>query len=91
MNNDDILMQLCYQSGVSKEEAAKMMDTLPEVIKGFCKELDTVAIPGFGTISSVKTEEQIVRDPVSDTNIMLPPSIDVRFKSSVVLRKRFVG
>lgn len=91
MNNDDIINSLCSESGIDRDAASKMVGALPDVVKGFCKDLDAVAIPGFGTIAAVKTDERIVTDNVTNETVMLPPEIQVEFKSSVVLRKRFVG
>ncbi len=91
MNNDNIINSICNMSGIDPATASKLLNQVPDVVKGFCKDLDTVAVPGFGTIAAVKTDERIVTDSLTNETVMLPPEIQVTFKSSVVLRKRFVG
>lgn len=51
-------------------------------------ELDSCAIPGFGTFVSEKTDEHITVDPVNGERLLVPPAITMRFQPSVVLRKK---
>ena len=57
-----------------------------DALGDFCAQGDSVAIPGFGTFQSVKTDEHIDTDN-EGRRMLIPPSITVEFKSSVVLRK----
>lgn len=92
MNNDDnVLTTVSGSSGLGADKVKAMLSALPDIIKGYCRDLDAVAIPGFGTISSEKTDEYLSYDAVSGATTMMPPSVSVKFKSSVVLRKKFVG
>jgi len=83
-----------YLSGklsMSLDEAKKLLYMIPEVMKKYAVELDSVAIPGFGTFAPEKKNEQIVDNNETGNKTMLPPVISVNFKSSVVLRKRLLG
>lgn len=83
-----------YLSGklsMSLDEVQKLLYMIPEVMKKYAVELDSVAIPGFGTFASEKKNEQIVDNNETGNKTMLPPVIIVNFKSSVVLRKRLLG
>lgn len=91
MKTKDVIERLCSESTLSKSQIETLMSALPEAIKYFAKELDSVAIPGFGTFTSEKIDERVVEDTESGIRKLLPPSITVNFKSSIVLRKKFVG
>ena len=50
-------------------------------------EGNSVAIPGFGTLSPEKADEYVKADD-SGRRLLMPPAIIVNFKPSVVLRNR---
>lgn len=68
-----------------------LMESVAETIGDFVKDSDEVAIPGFGTFSPVKYDERVTTDLDTAQMILMPPSIEVMFKPSVVIRKRFIG
>ena len=67
----------------SNDETATLIDAF-----GTGSELDSIAIPGFGTFATVKTDESIVTDAESGRRTLVPPSIRMIFQPSVVLRKK---
>lgn len=91
MNHQELLHKVSAQTQMSPEQTAQCMEALSQSIRDFCNDLDAVAIPGFGTVSASKNDESIQVDPASGQRTLVPPSITVNFKSSVILRKRFVG
>lgn len=91
MSSSQIIEQLSAQFNIEPQTAAKLMNSLTAAIKDYCLEMDSVAIPGFGTFSPKKTEERLTEDPTTGSRRLLPPRIDVEFNTSVVLRKKFVG
>lgn len=82
---------LLNETSLSEKLIDILMEKLPEVMLDCAKELDAIAIPGFGTFFSEKQDERVVTDKTNGENVMLPPQIKYGFKSSVVLRKKFVG
>ncbi len=74
--------------GMEAAEAEQLTADLVQCISAFCGELDAVAIPGFGTLQPVKSDETISTDLSSGRRILMPPCIQIDFKCSVVLRKR---
>lgn len=91
ITNDMTAEYLSEKLSMSPEEVQKLLDMIPEVMKNYALELDSVAVPGFGTFAPEKKEEQIVDNNETGEKMMLPPVINVNFKSSVVLRKRLLG
>lgn len=72
----------------SPEETATLTDAFSKLMAETGTELDSVAVPGFGTFSTVKTDESIVTDAATGRRTLLPPSIRMSFQPSVVLRKK---
>lgn len=74
------------ESGKSTDEISSLIDAVKNTLGECCTSLDAVAIPGFGTFSPTKTDERIV-ETEDGKRMLLPPSITVDFKASVLLRK----
>lgn len=74
--------------GRDARETATITDALSKLMSEIGSELDSVAVPGFGTFSSVKTDESIVTDPATGERTLVPPAITMHFQPSVVLRKK---
>lgn len=86
MDTKELISRLSMESGQTAEEIYLKVDTLSSILRNFCKELDAVAVPGFGTFQPVK-EDEIVVTGSDGSRTLLPPAIEVKFKSSVILRK----
>ena len=90
MTSQQLNQQLQQSMKLPEDKIDLLMTSMAETIKNFIKELDEVAIPGFGTFAPIKYDERI-SDSESGEMSLLPPSIEVEFKPSVVVRKRFIG
>ncbi len=91
MNLTELKALLSENLGCSVDESEAMLNATIEALKEYAKELDSVAIPGFGTLSCTKIDEQIIDNQKTGQKVLTPPQIKLSFKSSVVLRKKFVG
>ncbi len=69
-------------------EVSTLVEGLAVVLREAGSDLDSIAVPGFGTFKSVKTEEKIVADEATGERTLLPPSITMEFQTSIVLRKK---
>lgn len=65
-----------------------MLEALGNVIAESCGNLDTIAVPGFGNFTASKRNEYISENEVTGEKTLIPPSITVEFRPSVVLRNR---
>ena len=70
------------------DETATLTDALAKLMTELGGELDSMAIPGFGTFVPVKTDERVVTDASTGSRTLLPPSITMHFQPSVLLRKK---
>ena len=86
MENKSITTALARDLSTDVRTIHELNNALAEALKEHALQLDTVSLPGFGSFSSSKNSEKIV---VEDSKRkLLPPSIRLSFRSSVVLRKR---
>lgn len=65
-----------------------LIEALAATLREKCGNMDSVAIPGFGTFVPVKEEEKISTDLSTGKRILLPPQISLSFQPSVILRKK---
>ena len=86
MDNKTLISRLSMESGRSTGEISGRIEAIVKTPGELCAGLDAVAVPGFGTFQPVKTDEHVVTS-ADGRRMLLPPSIKVEFKSSVLLRK----
>ncbi len=87
MDSKTFISALSHDLGISSKEVAELTEALADSIAAIAVELDSAAIPGFGTFHSEKTDEHIVTTP-EGKRMLLPPAITLHFQPSVVLRKK---
>lgn len=87
MDSKQFAALVAQRTGRSAAEVATMSDALVEALREIGAEIDSVAVPGFGTFRSVKNEERIATSPAGESTLY-PPSIEMSFQPSVVLRKK---
>ncbi|MDE7411559.1 MAG: HU family DNA-binding protein [Paramuribaculum sp.] len=90
MNELQLLSHLNERGSFSGDKAQKLLACMVSEIRQNCSDNDTVAIAGFGSFVPMKFDEAIVMDKSSGNKMLLPPSITVVFKPSVVLRKKLI-
>lgn len=64
---------------------------LADIIRQAATNLDSVAIPSFGTFTPVKRDEEITTDLSTGRRMLLPPQITLEFTPAAMLRKKIVG
>ena len=71
----------------SIDETATLIDAFGKLLVETGSELDSIAIPGFGSFTPVKHEERVETDAESGRRTLLPPHIAVNFIPGSKLRK----
>ncbi|MCM1450605.1 MAG: HU family DNA-binding protein [Clostridiales bacterium] len=64
-----------------------ILSALGRIVTDALVDGDQVALPSFGTLDAVKTDEQVVADPQSGKHILMPPAINVQFTAALKLVK----
>lgn len=80
--------EIAAASGCSKEDVEKIVDIIPSSMARMCQELDSIAIPGFGSFVTEKFNERIECDESTGIKKLYPPQIVMRFRPSVILRNK---
>lgn len=86
MDYKSLTSRLSMTTGLPQQEIENKITALANALATTAQSLNSVAIPGFGTFSPLKTDEHVVSQP-DGTRTLMPPAISVQFKSSVILRK----
>ncbi|MDE6197872.1 MAG: HU family DNA-binding protein [Muribaculaceae bacterium] len=80
--------RLAEKTGRSTTDVDALVDGLAIVLRESCAELDSVAIPSFGTFVPVKHAEDIITDLSTGRRMLVPPEINVEFRPGGMLLKR---
>ena len=70
------------------EDVNKLVDALISVVKTRCGELDSIAVPGFGTFETKKKLERVVVNPTTWKRMLIPPKIVLSFRPSALLKNK---
>lgn len=87
MENKTFISRLAKRLDSDPKTTGPLVEALTSTIVEICSDMDSVAIPGFGTFRPVKQLERTETDSAG-RRLLLPPSITLTFKESVVLRKK---
>lgn len=88
MDNSTFTSRLSKRIGRSVAETSRLADALTDVIRQAAADLDSVAVPSFGSLTPVKEEETVITDHSSGKRILLPPSVSITFRPASSLVRR---
>ena len=88
MDNKQLQETLAKRMGRDNADRSKLLEALVTTIKDHCGELDSIAIPGFGTFEAKKKLERIVVNPGTGKRMLVPPKITLSFKPSALLKSK---
>ncbi len=74
--------------GYKSADVDALVEGLAIVLRQSCGDLDSVAIPTFGTFATKKHAEEVVTDLATGKKILVPPEISVDFRPGAMLTKR---
>lgn len=72
----------------SEADVDALVDALAVVIREAATDLDSVAVPTFGTFVPVKHNEEVVTDLSTGKRMLVPPEITLEFQPGAMLRKK---
>jgi len=83
----NLTTELSKRIGRDRKATEALLDALSKSLLQYCGDLDTVAVPTFGSFQAVKHDEQVVIDRSTGRKMLLPPEIELTFKPAGKLRK----
>lgn len=81
---------LAKSLNIDQKQLNELHSAFAESLKDCSAQLDSASIPGFGTFNTVKKAESVEIDS-DGTRKLTPPSIEINFRSSILLRKKLTN
>lgn len=88
MDNKQFTTLLSKRCSLDYKAGASAIASLIDIIATESEAGKSVAIPGFGTFSPLKKEEELSTDLSTGETLLLPPTVSLEFMSSNILSKR---
>lgn len=88
MDNKAFTTELATRMNRSTKDVSALIDGLVTVIKNKSDEMDSIAIPSFGSFEPKKRLERVVNNPATGKKMLIPPKISLSFKVSNILKNK---
>lgn len=88
MDNKTLVARLATKLGKSKTDVSRLVEAFVGVVATRCAEMDSVSIPGFGTLEPVKHDEEIRVNPATGQRTLYPPKVEMSFQPSTILKNK---
>ncbi len=79
---------LSEKLGRSGSDIDSLVEGLSMTVRHACANLDSVAIPTFGTFAPTKHKEEVIKDLSTGKRMLVPPEISLEFRPGGMLLKR---
>jgi len=86
MNKEEFVKAVAEKAGVTKKEAAKVVDAVLAVIEETLKKGEEIRFVGFGSFKVITRKERKGRNPQTGEEITIPAAKVVKFYSGAKLR-----
>lgn len=88
MDNRTLIDTLSRRLAMDKSKTAALLDAFDTIVAERCSELDSIAIPGFGTFEPRKKMERVAVHPSTGKRMLIPPKITLSFRPSALLKQK---
>jgi DNA-binding protein HU-beta len=88
MTKAEFIAAVASETGLTKTQAAKTIDTVTDTITGELKKGEKIILPGFGTFSVAKRKARTGRNPRTGEEIRIPASKAAKFTPGKALKER---
>lgn len=88
MDNKQFNSKLSKRISLDYKETSSLIQAVASTMAELMSEGDKIAIPGFGTFSVNKLNEEISVDLTTGKRLLLPPKIVVEFTPSALMVRR---
>lgn len=91
MDSKTFTQKLAANLGYDTKRTAALIDKFADILRTNAVDMNTVAVPSFGSFVPTKFDETIVKDHSTGKRLMLPPQISLEFQTAAMLRKKLSG
>ena len=88
MDTKALLDIIIEKTGIDTSTAESLLDSLVEVIGSECSDMNSIALPGFGSFEPKKRQERVAVHPSSGRRMLIPPKITLSFRPSALLKQK---
>lgn len=88
MDNKTLVDRLSATLDISRETVGQLIDALRDSVGEAAADLDSIAVPSFGTFEPRKRTERVALHPASGQRLLIPPKIVLAFRQSPVLKQK---
>ncbi|MCD6112550.1 MAG: HU family DNA-binding protein [Bacteroidales bacterium] len=81
MNKAELIQAMAEESGLTKVDAKKALDSFVKCVKESLGKDEKVALVGFGSFSVAKRASRIGRNPQTGAEMTIPAKKVVKFKA----------
>ena len=86
MNKVDLIAKVAEETGLSRNDATRAVDSVFDIITKALKKGDEVRLVGFGTFSVSKRAASVGRNPRTGEQIEIPASKQPKFRAGKGLK-----
>ena len=91
MTKSQLVQKLADSAGVTKKQAAEILDSLVSTTVTLVKKGEPVKIPDLGTFRKVQTKARMGRNPQTGAPIKIPARKKVRFSVAKTFKEAVLG
>ncbi len=91
MDNKQFVDAITRQLGQTDKQTQQFIDAFTKIVCEQSAELNSIAIPSFGTFQAIKENEHVVRDLSTGQRLLVPPSITLKFTAATALNKKIIA
>lgn len=88
MNKKELAEALAEMEQIKKPDAARIIDSLTEIITRTLGSGEKISIPSFGTFEILERREREARNPRTGEKIRVAASKTIKFKPGKALKER---
>jgi DNA-binding protein HU-beta len=87
MNKAQLVENLSTETGLTKADTERVLNSAIEIIKESVKQSEDVTLVGFGTFTRSKRQARQGRNPQTGQLIQVPASVVPRFKAGKAFKE----
>ncbi|MCM2281371.1 MAG: HU family DNA-binding protein [Bdellovibrionaceae bacterium] len=80
MNKAELIEKVSSETGMTKAQTERMLDTTLDIVKKTVKKGDEVKLVGFGTFTKAKRKARMGRNPQTGKSIKIPATSYPKFR-----------
>ena len=88
MDTKALLDIIIEKTGIDISTAESLLDSLVEVTGSECSDMNSIALPGFGSFEPKKRQERVAVHPSTGRRMLIPPKITHSFRPSALLKQK---